>query len=544
VIARRLPDLLAVVVAIALFVGLAAWQIDLPGLYYDEALDAWPALRVLQDRPQEFSRGAFLEVGGRRLPIMVMEYVGPINTYLSLAGFAAFGVESWVLRAIPIASSALAVIFMYALARLLFSRWVAVSAVLLVAVSPSFIFWSRQGFHVTSIMSLFLYGGLVAFVLWWRSGKERWLILGALAFGLGITAKFLFLWAIVATPLAALVAALACRVDVRAEIGRRISVPGLTAALAAFLAGAAPLIVYNLMTGGTVDVLLSNAVTTDQGVSNLAFGENFLRKLGDLRAVLDGAGQFWFLGGVFANVLAPWLAAAGALLALGLGVGSRRYRWPVVFLALFIAVYLVQSAFTVSGLGATHLFMLIGALQILMVAGFWLAAGWVVQRVRWPRQRVLAVATAALMVLGAAEVWTVSRYHEALGRTGGFLAHSDLIAADSDWLAWFIESQGYAGAIAMDWGIAKNMEIETAGRVAPIEIYLPGRAVRPEFYTRLQQAMDGPKRVWLFHDGDAVVFPRQAEAERYVAERGKRFVEIDQMRQRDGKIVIRVMALE
>lgn len=191
-------DLFIVAVAVTLFLALSLKNITLPGLYYDEALDVVPAMQLLQGAPVEPVRGAALTIGGRVLPLMVMDYVGTVNTYLAIPVFAVFGVSVTSVRLLPILLAALSLLLAYRLAVRLFDWRVGALAVLLAAVDPSFVFFSRMGNHVTSVMTVFALGSLLAFLHWRDSGRTRWLALGGLLLGLGLWAKVLFLWWIAA----------------------------------------------------------------------------------------------------------------------------------------------------------------------------------------------------------------------------------------------------------------------------------------------------------------------------------------------------------
>lgn len=551
---RAAQDWGPALVLAGLFVVLAAANLQLPGLYYDEALDAVPGLRLIQGREIEFSRNASLELFGRRFPLMVIEYVGPVNTYLTAAAFSLFGASVEVLRMIPILCSAIVVGLIYRLGSMWFSRWVGVGAALLLALSPSFIFWSRQGFHVTSVMALFLFGGLLAFILWWRSDRPAWFILGALAFGLGLTAKLLFLWAIVGLPLAALAAwgvtdFAGDRTAAFDRMRRRLRPATIVAGLAAFVLGAAPLLIYNLQTGGTIDLVTSNLVTTGQGVNNLDFVANLASRLRDLRAIMDGAGQFWFLGDVIANPVVPWVAGIGAGLALGLTIfdrGSVRYRGPVVFLVVFMAAVLVMSSFTLSGLGATHLFILIPIPLLLLVAGLWIGARAVRKRLAGRGYAkpagisVVAGATAIVALVALSDLRSDLRYHETLATTGGYLNHSDMIAEMGEWLV----DRDLKKVVTVDWGFGLNLEIVTRGELVPVEIFLTGVEAPPLFLDLLRREMNDPENVYVFHEEGAVVFPREALVREFVANEGKELIFIDTFAQRDGKIIARLMRIE
>src|SRR5438093_3804305 len=180
--------------ALGLFLVLSLHQLGLPGLYHDEAVDVVPAMQLLLGQPVQAPREVVLPAGKARLPVMAMDYVGAVNAYAVLPFFALFGINVGALRLMTIAASGLTLVLSFALARRLFNRYVAGITVLLLAVSPSFIFWSRQGVHVTSIMTIFSTGALLLVLAWSDTRRTAWLIAAAFLLGLGFSAKILFVW--------------------------------------------------------------------------------------------------------------------------------------------------------------------------------------------------------------------------------------------------------------------------------------------------------------------------------------------------------------
>src|SRR6266446_10739006 len=64
------------------------------GLYYDEAIFLNGAVQVLssgQEPSFAHDPKSWVTIFGRRWPIMVMPYVGPMRDYLALVPFALFG---------------------------------------------------------------------------------------------------------------------------------------------------------------------------------------------------------------------------------------------------------------------------------------------------------------------------------------------------------------------------------------------------------------------------------------------------------------------
>jgi hypothetical protein len=78
---------------LALYLGLACWQLALPGLHYDEAAEAGVnAMQLLTGAPLTAFRDATVSLFGWTLPLMVQDYIGALNVYLALPFLAASGI--------------------------------------------------------------------------------------------------------------------------------------------------------------------------------------------------------------------------------------------------------------------------------------------------------------------------------------------------------------------------------------------------------------------------------------------------------------------
>ena len=65
---------------------LGAYQLQLPGLHYDEAKEAGlNAMELITGQPVTAFRGTTVQVGPLRLPLMVQDYIGALNVVLAAA---------------------------------------------------------------------------------------------------------------------------------------------------------------------------------------------------------------------------------------------------------------------------------------------------------------------------------------------------------------------------------------------------------------------------------------------------------------------------
>ena len=546
-------DVVALAAPLVVFGGVAGPYLSLPGLYYDEAADAVPAMQLLLGQPVELVRQTGVELFGRTLPLMAFDYVGAVHTYAVLPFFAIFGVGTVPLRLMTVTGGALTIVQTFFWTRWLFgSRWIAFATALLLATHPSFVFYVRQGVHVSSLMALWAMAALCLLLAWRRTGNGWWLAPAAFFLGLGLSTKILFLWFILAllaiyllwrAPLAlgrmtlgekspSLSGREGAKISspVGGEAGFSASTLGrgiqLLSALGAFALGASMLILYNLKTGGTLEVLLKNAAVSQYGVPNTDYLNNLLARLDSLRALLDG-GHFWFLGGVYAN---PWypvafgLSLAFTFAILLLKTEAQRYRLGAAFLVALGLLVLVQSPFTLSGIYPTHLFILLPLLHAMVALGLYLFG-----RYGLPRFG-LGVASAALLFLVASSIVVDLQYRDALMRTGGLRGHSDAV----NHLAMYLDASRVPEPVAMDWGIKYNVQLLTQGRVRPLEVFQYTAEPDEAFYRWLSGALTTSQRVYLFHGEHYTIFPR-LDAFTRLAQSLEKEVHLEKtFRERDG----------
>lgn len=534
---------LPLVAALALFLLAAAYQLDLPGLHYDEAKEAGVnAMQLLSGQPVTAFRDATVAIGPWRIPLMVQDYIGNLNVLLAVPFLAAGGTNTVALRALPLFLAALTLFLTWKIADRLGGPLAAAVAALLLAVNPTFIFWSRQGIFVTNITALFFMASLWFGIVWWEERRPAHLVLAALCCGLGVYAKLLFVWADIAL---FLVAAFALLWERRRQGRWRLpKLSTLALAGAAFVLPLAPLILYNIRTSGTLLSVFGNLGRSYYGVDNSAYGSNLLHRLGQLVVLLRGD-HFWYLGGAVANEYAPWLLLALVLLAAVAWLsrtrtadGAARLGRPLFSPALplaLLALIVLQSAFTVSDLFITH-FALVAPLIPLIAA---LSLGEIVQwargRGRWVAQ--FAAVTAAVLVVAWAisDARTVMQYHRRLALSGGFSAHSDAIYR----LAAYLDEQGYLAPVALDWGIDAPVRFLTQNRVQPVDVFGYDRmdAPDPDFMDRLAPYLDNPETVYVAPPRNKAVFKGRLEMIDALTAKGSVWVEQIRFSQRSGEAV-------
>ena len=561
--------------AFCLFLILGAYQLHLPGLHYDEAKEAGlNAMQLATGQPVTAFRDAAVQIGPWRLPLMVQDYIGALNVVLATPFLALGGVNTVALRWLPLLIAALTLIVTWRVAWRLGGASAASATVLLLAVNPSFVFWSRQGIFVTNLTALFFMASVLTALRWWSGRRPRDLWLTAFLWGLGIYAKLLFVWAIGAMVILAVVAGLLEARSSKLEAGRletrswKHPAFTLTLAFASFVLPLVPLILFNIRTSGTLISIFGNLGKSYYGVDNSAYLPNLSIRLQQLLALLRGD-HFWYLGEVFTNAWAPWAAAfliatmllvslAGSLKAEGRGSGGAearrgeevylrlrhgvpsllRFSAPLLLLALMVA----QSAFTVSDLFITHYAILLPLIPL--AGGLAFGAVWESRNreagtsappllhssaplplLRSSAPRLLrplaaALSLVALLAWAGGDLRSTLDYHRLLTLSGGYGSHSDAIYR----LAEYLDRGGFSSPLALDWGLDAPVRFLTAGRVQPIEAFGYASLDRPDagFAERIGPFLDNPDMVYLAHSAEYTVFRARADAlGALAAERGR-----------------------
>jgi hypothetical protein len=543
-----------------LYLALSAYQLGLPGLHYDEAAEAGVnALQLLTNAPVTAFRGAALTFFGYSLPLMVQDYIGALNVYLALPFLALTGIGVPNLRGLSVITGLAALLLLERTV----SEWQALCdegwqqsrqpetfhlhpststwpdvrtpislagllAVTLLAASPSFVFWSRQGIFVTNLTQPLSFWCIGQGLRWLRRGRPHALLLWALAGGLALYAKLLAVWLI--GPCGLLLAlAWGWRRWRTPALAPRLTWGLILGALGAFLAPLLPLIIFNWQTGGLVERIMLNLEQSYYGVNNRDWWQNAAIRWPQLLQTLRGD-HLWYLGGLYANLLAPWLA--GLALLTGMWRDWRRLASPLLFLLFAF----VCSLFTVSDLFITHQALLqpvVVAAVSIGLAGCWASGKPGRSSIAlWPRGiRYLAIGLVLLWLAG--DLSATLRYHAVLARSGGLADHSDA----SYHLAYYLEHHGLGAPIVLDWGIAAPIHYLSQGKVTPIEIFGYTSLQQPdsEFGERLRLFLANEENVYLLRAPASTVFVGRRE--RFVQESaalGRRTLLEQQFTQRDG----------
>jgi hypothetical protein len=495
--------------ACAIYLLAALYQLNQPGLNYDEVLDAVPAMQVVQGIDAD-SYGV-LRAGGRAWPLMTMPYVGVTYTLYLTPIFAIFGVSAVTVRGAAVFLGFVSLLMGWGFLRRYLDDRAAAVATLLLAVNPLFVFWTRMGIWVQLVLVPITIGALWLLFDWYSEGRSRSLVLGFFMLGLGLATHIQFIWVWGALIAAWLVLSPwlgdspACKWLWPLKRARPLA---WALAIIALLVGMTPLIVFNLQEAGTFTYTAEILSTSESGwmTPRGLFIELPKLALGAFETLLSGD---WFvsrIGGTFRNPLAV-IAFAVAVVAIVALAATRRLPYSarrLAFIGVYITAVALQSAVIHSAESAHHLLVLWPMSQALVAVALFGVADWLSARAPERRAVWLSLLGLVLAALVAGEAWTTLRYHRALAQSGGEGHFSDAIYQ----LVADLDRPGAPRPIAMDWGFRRNMQILTENRVDPVEWFTFYTPPTPGFADYLTQLVgSAPDALYLFHPPGYDAFP-------------------------------------
>ncbi len=525
--------------ALLAYLLLGLFQLRLPGLYYDEALDAVPAMQVLLGQKPE--TGAVVRIAGHDWPLMLMPYVGSTTTYLSTIAFALFGPNVIALRLMNWTLGLVSLLLAWGFLRDYLDERVAGLATVLLAVNPNFVFWTRMGAFVSLPMLPLAIGALWSLYRWYRRRGDHYLVVACFLLGLGITTKLLFFWYWVGLALGWLVLSPFLK---RGQGWRAWLWPWSSTtwkvrlfSLLALLLGLAPLLMYNFQTLETLRFVVETFARETTRTGGLLTNIPAVVQR-DFGRFLDGS---WFgmrLGPVQTNRLAVPVFFASCAALVGLGLAGKLFfsGRKLVLLAILLVSIAAQSALTTMGQGADHLVILWPIPQTLIATAVFALADLTWRR-RWPAVFVGLLAISML----ASEALTTVLYHRSLAQSGGQGFFSDTIYT----LANDLEQADSPKIVALDWGFARNLQLLTGGQLKIEEWFTYASSPGEEAEAYLEHLVDQPDLLYLLHVPRFTAFPGHRELFDKVAYRNDLTPALwKSYPQRNGESVVEVYSLD
>ena len=493
---------------IGLWVVIAAWRLDRPGLQYDEALFA-----VLLYPSEQAAQASWTE------RLMLTPYMGALKAWIHALWLPLAGGAAWAVRLPMIVLAAATLGLIHGVARRFASPGAALALLALAAADPVYLLTSRYDWGPVVLQRLCLWGALS--LLLGRPSTPRAAWAGLLA-GIGLFDKLSFHWLIVAAVGAA--AAVYGR-DLRALL-RRSVMAGLAGG---FALGSLPVWLYRFAGGRTEAVplerdgtaiagklsILRNAISGEplNGWIAHSYLEPEIQALGPpgWLAAADWAAGGWLW----------WTAVAAAIVAPALllrGGGGRPARFAKAAVAALILCGLAAAQMmAVQGAGYLHHWALVAPLPQLAVGCVGLAL--------WERGRGRGWLIGLFAsVLGFQGLALARQYHE-IFTYGGRPTWSEAI----DPLADALLRAEPEHVVILDWGVETPLRLLSAGR-------LPTLAVSRQEDLRHWLTAPGDRLYVAYREGVADLFEgARPRFERQAAELGLTVEDVERVRDRQGR---------
>jgi hypothetical protein len=514
--------------AIALFLLLASRNIDRPGPHTDELITITPVLGLAEgglapgtdlDRPT----GPAIPIGGGDLPLMSFHYIGGLKSALAAPVAAIGGLTPTGVRWFHIALAVVAMACTWLFARGLFRDGpVAAVGLVLLAIDPGWVFYSRTDFGPVLLMIALKALAGWCFVRWWDERRDLWFYGGCALLGLGLHDKLNFAWVIAGFAVGGLVVG---GRELRRRLGPRLL--GIGAALTGL--GLVPALIHNLDTDWST---LRSASRTGEFEGSLP--RQLAQRLWTLEGLVEGRLPAEVTESPFRRLpLIPALCtAAGAWAAWAWRRGrlTSRESGALGLLLVSSVVVVLCAAATGAGFKGHHLMTVYPAPHLVLAAAIVYAARRIAERsgrfAAAPKAARIAGLVAALAAVPvAASLANTLAMQRAMERTGGSRTWSDSIHRLSHDLR---RQRASRPVITADFGIASPLVLASDRRLSVRELtfrlqgrmccwrrYSPaevGRAVRPSDLRkmlrdrRIRRALADPRPVWVLHSPWATSF--------------------------------------
>ena len=530
---------LALLIGYLIYFSVGLTNLNLPGLQYDEAADAVPAMELIHGLPNT----AFdtVNVFGVRLPLVMGHYTGPSSIYTSFAGMSLFGATVAGLRITQLLLGALTLLLLCLLARAWFDPPTTALTVLICASAPAFIWWSRAGAHFAAPLLPLALGLLLPLRRWWRTRHPWLLVAAAFVFGLGLTTKLLFAWLVVPIGLTAL---LVLGLPGLYKTARSIPISTYLLCAAALAIGLLPFIVHNIPSGASFQFIADNVV------QSRTYGHNNLDIAGNVQ--FEVADFLRMMGGDTIHFDAPAGLPLGAIVVvlsiLYTAYVCVRYRSAIplrerlgehntssdlrlrLFLLLSIVTVIPLGTISISNIGARHLFIIVPLTWLLVSVSIMDGIHWL--REHWSTRPAMAASALLVAVLPLNAIATNVMIQSFMVASGGRGLWSDAIYTLADTLSYH-----YAGRpiMALDWGFGSSVAFLTQDRVRTREMYEYLPEPSPKFADVATVMLRDPANVYLFHSPDSTAFPGTLEVvQRQAAKQHKQLVLAQVINERSG----------
>lgn len=435
--------------ACTLFILLGVLIIPYAGIQADEALFSAPLFPYVPP-------GISLPVVPDRIPLMVMTYIGSLKTVLYWPIFRTLGTGVWTLRVPVVLLGAVTIFIFFKLARDSVGTLAATVGSLLLATDPVFLLTNTFDWGPVALEHTLLVTGCYLIYRFARHANPQsrfWTLAGGfLCWGLALWNKAIFIWALTGLFAGGMLV-------FWPEIKRRLTPRTVLVAVAAFLCGSLPLIIYNLSHASAT--ITENARLDPRSVPG---------KWIQIERAANGSSLFNYMVGEnwWANPKPPrssagraasWISEhfgehrrTGFYYALGILLLAAPWWWKyrsARFSLLFITTTWLMMALTHEAGGSAHHVILLWPFPILFASVALASIPW----------RPLAWIAGAVMI--AMNLLVMNQYVTQFERDGAGEVFTDALNPLSAALDNYADRDLYV----IDWGMYENLNLLHQGRL-------------------------------------------------------------------------------
>lgn len=460
-------DITFLVLISIIFLSFILPNIAIPGIDSDEAMDGLRALYLLNDKlPQTEHLQYTVKFLNREFPIMSKQllvqnksYTGVIPTYLLVPFLILLGPTVFSLRILPVFIALAAMFFIYHLCKDWFGKKPAQITLLLTATNLAYVLYSKIGLYRQELFQIFfLWMGLFIIWLYLKKKKPFYLSLAFFIFGLGLSAKIMFLWYI----LGMISVFLAFRKEITSAITLKTS--QFFILMISFLTGGFFIILYNIKTkGGTLLLMYYSIVYGTSNADNKDFLNNLLLRTRQLFALLKGnlaEKTYWIRPeSKYNDYLTLFIFLFSFIFLLFLIFFNKnldkKIKDKIAALYIFYTIVFVAACFTISTLDGAHLFILFPFPQLIIALAFYYLI------TLFKKQKFLKlIAYTAISCSVLFNIMLINYYHANIRKSCGYGSWS-LAIYD---LAGYLHEKEISKCYAIGRGLQSSIPFLTKGK--------------------------------------------------------------------------------
>jgi sulfur carrier protein ThiS len=449
-------------------------NLNYPGINVDEASDGIVTSYILKDvsnnpKSKLMITNCYIILFNKIFPIMSGEYLGSVSSYLIFPFSLIFGLNVISLRVTSIFISALTILFIYFSCKIWFGRRVAFLASLLTATNLLFVQYSRVGLHREEIFIIFFFwAGLFFLAKYSEAKKNLFLYLSLYSWGLGLSAKIIFLWYAIGLIVAYLILRKRVNLLLSLKIRQKIIV------VLSFGLGAIFIILYNIKSPGIIVRVLTHSLFlspfkegSSPQINNLDYLTNLGTRIPHLIVLLKGnivdaidwgVIKMYSLESLSLFIITLTFISFMSVLILTLFSRNKPIKYRILFFYILYFTVMALTPFTVSGFHPGHLLVLLPFPQIVMA--LFLDYIW-----QWSRQKKILLTTIYSIFLVPVllfNIWMNIYFNIEMKKNGGYRRWSTAIYELADYL-----DRKNIQPLTFGCGLKENIAFLTNERIVP-----------------------------------------------------------------------------